>query len=371
MNIQLEAKVLREALSQILTVVDRKNPRAILTYALLKIEPSEITLEATDLEVSTKLRIPCEATESGEFCVNPKNLFDLIREMPDKRLTLSLEDQTKVLKISCDKINISLLVSETNEFPKLNFEEENSNLKINSGTFLNLINKTSHAISHDETRIFLNGIYLQTMDGNLRAVATNGYTFALIETNDFEVETNILDSGIIIPKKGISELKKSLEQNADENIVVNVNESFIYVSVGNTLSLAIRLIARDYPPYQTVIPNKTSYSFHVDRDQLLTAIRRVKIMANEKSNAIRFSLSGDDLVISANHPTLGEAKESINVDFQGDPIEIGFNARYVLDSLSVFENEDVKFEFNNELSPVLLKSDQLNEFLGIIMPLKL
>lgn len=371
MNIQIEAKIIRDALSQIITVVDRKNPRAILTYSLFKISHSDLIIEATDLEVSTRLKIPCSSDESGEFCVNPKNLLDLIREMPDKLITFNLSSETKVLNISCDKINISLLVSETTEFPKLNFEEEESNLKINSHSFLNLINKTSHAISHDETRIFLNGIFLQTHNGSLRAVATNGYTFALIDTNDFEANTTILDNGVIIPRKGVSELKKILELYSDSNLIINLNESFIYITIEDKVSLAVRLIARDYVPYQTVIPSKTQFSFHADREQLLTAIKRVKIMANEKSNAIRFSLSNDELVVSANHPTLGEAKETISVDFNGESIDIGFNARYVLDSLSVFEKDEVNFEFNNELSPVLLKSQQLNEFLGIIMPLKL
>lgn len=371
MNFEIEAKPLREALSQILTVVDRKNPRAILTYALFKLEHHQLILEATDLEVSTRINISTNSQESGEFCVNPKNLFDLIREMPDKPLVFKLEEETKVLKISCEAINISLLVSETIEFPKLNFESDTSNLRLNSRVFLNLINKTSHAISHDETRIFLNGIFFQNHEGSLRAVATNGYTFALIETDEFETTDDVLDNGVIIPKKGINELKKIFENNPESNISINVNESFFYVSIENETSLAIRLIARDYPPYQTVIPNKTSYSFHADRELLNNAIKRVKIMANEKSNAIKFSLSNDSLTISANHPTLGEAKETIPAEYQGDSIDIGFNARYVQDSLSVFESNEIKFEFNNELSPVLIKSQQISEFLGIIMPLKL
>lgn len=372
MNISIEAQILKQALSQILTVVDKRNPRVILTNCLFKVENNELFIEATDLEVSTRLKINSNINTSGQFCVNPKNLYDLVREMPDKNLEINVNFDTNSMSIICDQINITLLITPSDDFPKLNFTENDFNLEIQSKDFLNIINKTSHAISHDETRIMLNGIFFQHLNGNLRAVATNGYTFALVETEEFRSENQYLENGVIIPKKGITEIKKVLESNLDEIIKINLNDSFIYLNLENMISLSIRLIARDFPPYQTVIPNKTAYSLTVPKDLILNAIKRVKILANEKSNAIKFTIGSHQLTVSANHPSLGEATEKLEINYSDEPIQIGFNAKYMIDSLSVFEDTDeITFEFNNELSPVILKSYNMNQFLGIIMPLKL
>ena len=247
----------------------------------------------------------------------------------------------------------------------------NKGFKLKATDVLYFINKIAHAISTDETRIFLNGIFLQQTENKLRAVATNGYTFALIESDRLDSPSDELGKGIIIPRKGVGELKKLAEQDRDSTLEISVDESFMYVSSSDQYQISIRLIARDYPPYQTVIPSETSYSMTVSRDHLLDAIRRIKVLANEKSNAIKFSMDKEKLTVSANHPSLGEATEKIDVDYTGKSINIGFNARYMMDSLSVLEDDDVTLEFNNELGPVIVKSQKLQEFLGIVMPLKL
>jgi DNA polymerase-3 subunit beta len=176
---------------------------------------------------------------------------------------------------------------------------------------------------------------------------------------------------VIIPRKGISELKKIAEAYPEEEISISLDYSFMFGNALNEYFLSIRLIAREYPKYQTVIPSKTINRFVIDRNSVLNAVKRIKILSNEKTNGVKFSIKNNELIISTNHPSLGEAVEILPISYENKPTEIGFNAKYLIESLSVLNETDISFEFNNELSPVVIKADDLPEFLGIIMPLKL
>ena len=371
MKLSIQAEHLKSAFSRILSVVDQKNSRPILTYCLLTAKDNSLCLEATDLEVSCKIIYEAEVLEDGKLCVNPKSLFDLFREMPNRPIHLETSQKDNLLKLSSGEIKVSLITCSSEDFPALSFVESEEEFELEGKNILNFIAKTSHAMSNDQTRIFLNGIFLQQTDSKLRVVATNGYTFALLDSKGPPSTYKTLLKGIIIPKKGVAELKKFVEQENNSKIKISVDESFIYVGIGNKDRLSIRLIARDYPPYKTVIPSKTLYSMTVSRDHLLSAIRRVKVLSNEKSNAIKLSMDKDKLSISASHPVLGEANEKLDIDYTGKCMSIGFNARYIMDSLSVFEDGDIIFKFNNNLSPVIIKSPKLQEFFSIVMPLKI
>ena len=371
MKLSVNVEIFRDALSKMLSVVDRKNPRGILTYVLLTAEKNQIFLESTDLEISSKVSINADVLKSGTICVEPRNLFNLIKEMPHLPLYLNTEGNSNLLRLNCDQVNASLLICSPEEFPKLSFTGSGDEFELKGKEALYFINKIFHAIGYDESRVFLNGIFLQQKGKKLRAVATNGYTFALIESDKSLSTNEILNKGVIIPKKGVLELKRLAEQDESHSLHISINESFMYIRSGDRHQLAIRLIAKEYPPYQSVIPSKTSYSMTVSREHLMNAIKRVKVLANETSNAVKLSINEKKLTISANHPLLGEATEKIDADYVGKHIDIGFNAHYMIDSLSVLEDEKVTLEFNNELSPVIVKSQKLKEFLGIVMPLKL
>jgi len=193
----------------------------------------------------------------------------------------------------------------------------------------------------------------------------------LLDVHDFHSENQSLLDGVIIPRKGISEIKKIADAFAESTLTVSLDESFLYLSANDEYFLSVRLIAREYPKYQTVIPSKTSYSMIVDKNALLNAVKRIKILSNEKTNGIKVGVSNGLLTVSANHPSLGHAKETVPVEYEGEEMEIGFNAKYMIESLMVLDVDEVIYEFNNELSPVVVRSDAEPDFLGIIMPLKL
>jgi DNA polymerase-3 subunit beta len=370
MKLIIPSQVLREAINKVLSVVDKKNSRPILTNCLLKTSGTKLELIATDLEVSAKIILPAKIEKEGSFCINSKNIAEILRELPNDEIVMTVEN-SNMLNLSCKNINYSLLITNAEEFPQLTFQNQSSEFRLKTKQISHIINKTSHAISTDETRLYLNGIYFQLTDSKLRAVAIDGHRLALLDTHEFIGENKFLVDGVIIPRKGISELKKIADSYPEDDVSISLDDSFMFVNARNEYYLSIRLIAREYPKYQTVIPAKTTNRFHIDRNAILNAVKRIKILSNEKTNGIKLNINKNELIISTNHPALGQASENLPISYDGKPTEIGFNAKYLTESLSVLNETDVTFEFNNELSPVVIKAEDIPEFLGIIMPLKL
>lgn len=370
MKLIIPSQILREAINKVLSVVDKKNSRPILTNCLLKTAGNKLELIATDLEVSAKIILDAKIEKEGSFCINSKNIAEILRELPNDEIVMSV-DNTNLLNLTCKNISYSLLITSAEEFPQLTFQNQSSEFRLKTKQISHIINKTSHAISTDETRLYLNGIYFQLTDSKLRAVAIDGHRLALLDTHEFIGENKFLVDGVIVPKKGISELKKIADSYPEDEVSISLDDSFMFVNARNEYYLSIRLIAREYPKYQTVIPAKTTNRFHIDRNAILNAVKRIKILSNEKTNGIKLNIQKNELVISTNHPALGQASENLPISYDGKATEIGFNAKYLTESLSVLNETDVTFEFNNELSPVVIKAEDIPEFLGIIMPLKL
>lgn len=371
MLIKISAYELKESLTKVLSVVDKKNTRLILNFIQIQASNNKIEMIATDLEVSAKIITHCHVERPGVFCVNAKNIFDIVKELPEKELTIELSEKTKSLKLTCGAINFTLLVYSSEEFPHLQFEAKANEFKLNASQILDIINKTNHAISNDETRQFLSGIFLQEIDGKLRAVATDGFRLALVETAFTSNRIDALINGIIIPKKGVLELKKISETYPDLSLGISVDESFIYFNANDTYYLAIHLIGKEYLKYQAIIPKKTTNQADIDKNSFLNAVKRIKIMANERSNGVKLIFSNNEMTITASHSSLGDALEKFPINYTGKEFEIGFNAKFLMDILSIFGDEDVRMEFNNELSPAIIKSIKNQNYLCIVMPLKL
>ena len=371
MRVTITTQNLRDSLNKVLSVVDKKSTRPILAYTFISTTEKALNFSATDLEVSAKVSSEANVEMGGKFCVNAKNISDIVKELPQENILLEMAEGENILSLKCKDIHYSLLVYRSDDFPQLIFGNETAEFTLNSNQLLEIINRTSHAISLDETRLNLNGIFLQEINSKVRAVATDGHRLSMLDTVIENIHAKSLVGGVIIPRKSINELKKLTESFSESLIRVSLDESFMYVNAQDKYFLSIRLISREYPKYEAVIPLKTTHKLIANKDVFYNAVKRIKIMSNEKSNGVRLHLGKDEMTITANHPSLGEAREKIPVEYNGSEMEIGFNAKYLSDTLSVFSDGNVSLELNNELSPVLVKSENLEGYLGIIMPLKL
>ncbi len=364
---------LREHLSNVISVADKKNIRPILSLTSIEVnsEQNSLVLYATDLEVSLKLKTRATVVASGSFCINPKKLFDIMREMPNSEVHFKSSNDKKMLEISCNKIKFSLLIVDSSEFPIVNFDNTKSIFTINSNTLKKIIENSQHSMSTDETRPFFNGMFFQTINNSLFTVATDAYCLSLTELKDFNIDNTLLKKGVIIPRKGIIELRKITEQLTDTGLSFYLDESILNVFSDN-ISLSIRLINKEFPDYQRIVNSKTLLKIDVERERFVSALKRIRILADEKSNKIFLAFSKNELIVTANNLTLGEAEEKIKIDFSDyeKDIKIAFNAKYLIETVNLFNSDTFSFNFNNEISPMFLKSNCMPEFLGLVQPLQ-
>ena len=363
---------LKNSLIKVNSVIEKKAINQLIGYTLVELEKNQITLSSTDNEVYVKVSCQAHSDTNASFCINSKSLFDIIKDITETDLKFNMENDSNTLNLQTDKLHYSLLIYNSQDYPKISFPSNLNFLTANKNDVNKMIQITNHAISNDETRIYLNGLFFQEVDSKLRAVATDGHRLSLIETVTLEkgITSNYLTNGIIVPKKGVNELKRMTDSES-ATIEIAVDESFLFAKVNEEYTLSIRLIARDYPKYQAVIPKNPGNTLVANRSELFEAIKRIRIMTNEKSNQVRLNISSNKMELSANHPSLGKAKETLEVNYSGKPLEIGFNAKYLVDVLSILDEGDVQLELSSEISPVVIKSPELEEYLGIIMPLKL
>lgn len=371
MQIIINSSSLRDAIGKILSVVDKRNSRPILTHCKIESTDNALEISATDLEVSAKIKVNAEINRQGGFCINAKNFFEILREMPNDTIRLEIDEGQNLLKLKCNDIYFSLLIFKTDDFPHINFCGKSEKIEVESGVFQTFISKIIHAISSDDIKLLLNGIFLQQDEEKFRAVATDLYRLALCEFENIYPKNPFLQEGVIIPRKGINEIKKLADSFSDGKLSVSIDESFAYFSANDSYFLSVRLVSRDYPNFKSVIPQKTTYTMKVNKNTFLTALKRIRILASEKSNGIKFQIRQNYLIMSANRPSLGDATEKIPVAFDERDIDLSFNAKYLIDGVSVLEDGDIIFQFNNEASATLIKSSESPQFLGLIMPIKL
>jgi DNA polymerase-3 subunit beta len=254
------------------------------------------------------------------------------------------------------------------EYPKLPKEEAAPMVSVPGTTLLEMIKKTAFAISTDETRYVLNGIYFEPRDaGRIRMVATDGHRLALIERSlegDFK-----LKGGTIIPRKGLFELRRVLDEAPEAECQLGFAEnSCIFKKMGVTMIM--RLIDGQFPEYQRVIPKQGEKQVTLGRTRFLEALRRIALLSAEKSYAVKLTISERQLRIAAQNPDLGEAKDDIEVDYKGPQLTIGFNARYIMDVLSAMESEEVQMELGDEHSPGVFHAPGDRNYLAVVMPMR-
>ena len=367
MEFRIAADELRKALHRAQGIVERKTTMPILANVLVNATKSGVTVTAFDLDIGIVSEHPAEVIKPGAVTLSAKYVFDIVQNLPEPTLTIK-KLPNNYAEISSGSAHYKIVGMAPEEYPRLPKEENAPLVPVSGVTLLEMIKKTSFAISSDETRYILNGVFFEPREGGkLRMVATDGHRLALIERElpgDFK-----LKSGVIIPRKGLFELKRLLEEAPEAECSLGFAEnSALFKKPG--LSMVMRLIDGQFPEYQRVIPKEGERQVTVSRARFAEGLKRISLLSADKSNAVKVSVAENQLRIAANNPDLGEAKDDIEVPYKGSPLTVGFNARYLIDVLSVSEQDEITLELGDEHSPGVLHAPGDKSYTAVVMPMR-
>lgn len=375
MDIKISRRELAKGLALIQGVVEKKSTMPILSNTLFETTDKDLRLTATDLEVGVVNEIPVEVRSTGKITLPARGIYDIVRELSGDTVHLEADNNNRVT-ITCGSAEFKIMGLPANEFPSLPKKGEGSEVNISATMLGQMIGKTAFAMSTDETRYALNGVYLeQSTDKNrttLRMVATDGHRLSIVE-REITKGWN-LKKGVILPRKGVMELKKLIENAAagegEGAISLWIDDKHVVATHANA-TLIIRLIDGKFPPYSQVIPKSTNRQMVVEREAIYQALKRVSVVTSGQTRGVKFSVSPKNVAISSSNPDFGEAHEELSADYHGEAFEVGFNARYFLDALSVLEDIQASLKMGDDTAPCLITSEIDPGFTHIIMPMRL
>jgi DNA polymerase-3 subunit beta len=353
-------------------IIEKRNTMPILSNVLLVAEEDKLSIYATDLEVSLKDEVPAKVDVQGKVAVSAKNLFDLVKELSDSSIQI-VKKNNNWLEIKSKKAVFNIVGAAPDEFPAFPAYDVQKFFKLEGQLFHDMIEKTLYSVSNDETRYHLNGVLFERVgkdsETNFRMVATDGHRLSLIDKKIEIPAGEQKTDGVIIPKKGLQELKKLLEGESG-TLEMALEGSHLIVKQEKAV-LLIRLIDGKYPNYQQLIPARLQKRIAVSREELLSSLRRVSLLSNQKSKGITLSISKNAMEIYSNNPEIGDAKEEIDIRYTGEPLKIGFNARYLMDILNNIQDEEIDIELNDQLSPGILRPANDSSYTCVVMPMRI
>ena len=373
MKLTIERNDLLNALSHVQNVVERRNTIPILSNILLEAADGELKLTATDLDIEAVDAADAKVERPAAVTAPAGLLFDVVRKLPTgAELELDLDTDKQALFIRsgrASKYELSTLPAA--DFQTMSSDEGATRFSMDATDFIRLIDKTRFAISTEETRYYLNGVYLhgaKTEDGAavLRAVATDGHRLALAEIAAPEGAEEL--AGVIIPRKAINEARR-LADGLEGDVEIEVSDTKIIVRAGRA-TLTSKLIDGSFPDYGRVIPKGNEKRLTVNNKAFEAAVDRVSTVSTERSRSVKLSLSSDKLVLAVNHAETGTGNEELDAGYADEPMEIGFNAKYLLDIASQIEAPDAEFMFNDPASPALVLDPQDENTCYVLMPLR-
>lgn len=387
MKVTLERAALLKSLGHMHRVVERRNTIPILSNVLLRAEGQAVLLKATDLDLEVSESVAADVGVPGATTVPAHVLHDIVRKLPDdSQVSLDSQDRGGQLQMRSGRSRFSLQALPESDFPDLATEELSHSFALSSSDLKRLIDKTQFAISTEETRYYLNGIFLHTakVDGQmmLRAVATDGHRLARVQIPAPEGSSGM--PGVIVPRKAVAEAQKLVE-DAGGDVRVEVSAAKIRFTFGDgdashqgrggglapgQIILISKLIDGTFPDYVRVIPSGNDKRLTVDREQFKIAIDRVATISSERGRAVKLSLTDSKLTLSVTNPDLGSAVEELDVDYDSPAIEIGFNARYLLDITSQLDSDTMLIKLADPGSPTLLQDRDGAAALYVLMPMR-
>ena len=368
MNLSITKDQILAGLQAVQNVVSTRTTLPILSNVLLRADGDGVEFTATDLDVTVACKVEAKVKNSGATTIPVKKLFGIVRELGGSELDIEV-DEKNICTIRCGSSFYKIHGLGADEFPPLPKFKDDKKVILAQETARAMLKKTAFAVSTDESRYVLNGIYFSLKDHKLTMVATDGRRLALV---DEEVDISEKSSGeFIVPAKAVTELNRLLQDKGEVEIKFGENQASFALKddKGFSVLLITKLIEGNYPNYKQVIPGEAKERVPLVREEFVQALRRAEIMTSEKANSVKLTFGKNNLAITANSPEVGEARETLAVNYKGKEMAIAFNPRYLIDALGALTEDEVFFELIDELSPGVLKIN--GPFLYVVMPMRL
>jgi len=367
MKLEISREALLKPLQQVIGAVERRQTLPALANVLLSADEHGLQLTATDLELELRARVSVDVERSGETTVSARKLLDICRTLP-QGASLALELEGEKVSVRSGRSRFTLATLPPAEFPVVDDVQGQVEFAIPQADLKRGIEKIGFAMAQQDVRYYLNGLLIELSDQCLRTVATDGHRLSLCE-----VPAELPDGAaeqVIVPRKGVIELARLLDEDAEAPATLRIGGSHIQVELPG-LRFTSKLIDGRFPDYSRVVPETGSRELRADRETLRQALVRTSILSNEKYKGVRLAMGPEGLRIQTHNPVQEEAEEEVEVVYQGDPLEIGFNVVYLLEILGSIEGDEVQAEFNDANSSVLIRDVASGECRHVVMPMRL
>lgn len=368
MELKIAVPELLKALQRVQGIIEKKTTMPILANVLLEAKDGVLRVSATNLEIGLTGSYTAQIGEPGAITLAGRALYDIVRSLPDGVVTIK-RTANQYVEVTSGKVSYKLVGMAAEGFPALPRFEDVDFFPIEGRVFREMIDKTLYSVSTDETRYNLTGVYAEPIKAvpGLRMVSTDGHRLSVIERAMTKVPS--MKKGVIIPRKGVMELRRLLDDVEGGGRLGFVDNSAVFEKDG--LTLTMQLVEGQFPDYQQVIPASHTRRAIVSRQKLSDGLKRTSILSPDKAQGVRLDLSPGVLALSANNPDMGEAREEIEVEYSGEPLKIGFNFRYLSEVLGVLEDEKVELQLTDPLSPAVVVPLGQEGYRAIVMPMRL
>jgi DNA polymerase-3 subunit beta len=372
MKFKIKKEEFLKGLSRVQSVADRRNTMPILSNVLIEAAEGGISITATDLEIGIRGLYQAEVEEPGGVTLSARKLYEIVRELPQEEVSVeSAENNWATIKSGSAVFKFTGLAKE--EFPSLPEMEGAKFMPVEPAAMRELVKKTIFAAGDNDTRYVLNGVYMSLHKEKagvyIQMVGTDGHRLAIQKVKMEGVSEVPEEDSAIVPKKSANELKKLLDEGG-ESLQMALSKNHIVFRI-DSIYMVTRLIEGSYPNYDQVIPKDNDKTVVVDKAHFVSALKRVSLLSRERTNAVKFSFTGTNAVLSSQNPEMGEAREDMEVEYKGELLEVGFNARYLLDALSAMEQEKVNLLFKDTLSPCILTPVGEEGYRCVVMPMRI
>ena len=362
MKFKVPKEILVSAIQKVQSIVSSKATLPILSNILLDVGKSKLKLNATDLDIGISCEIPVETIEEGAITIPAKRFSDIIKEMPSGDILIHAKKNNQIdIEGKGCRFKVNGLPGE--EFPKFPEFKDKEVIRVGQGVLKNMLNLTSFAVSHEESRYVLNGVLLEISEDTIRMVATDGRRLAKIEK---KIDTPVKnDVTVIIPTRAVQEISRNLQEEGEVSIIAGANQ--VLFDIDGVL-IATRIIEGEFPNYNQVIPKPAKNRIKMNTQELLASIRRANLLATPDFQAIKFEVFSNKMVISKVTPDIGESREEISVEYEGAEMIVGFNPTFLIEFLKNVEQEQIDMELLGADKPAVMR---LGDYLYLALPMRI